>query len=110
MYGLAVFLSSVQRVGLAGEAGASARRLPSTVPPRPQMGYKGMSWAARCGPWRRGAVLKRTAMRMKPSLDFGDAEAIAAACKAAAERAGAPVAIAVVDDAGGLRCSDGLGE
>ena len=40
-------------------------------------------------------------MRMKPSLDFGDAEAIAAACRAAAERAGARVAIAVVDDAGG---------
>ncbi|HLK26416.1 MAG TPA: heme-binding protein [Caulobacteraceae bacterium] len=41
-------------------------------------------------------------MRMKPSLEFKDAEAIAAACRAAAERDGAPVAIAVVDDAGAL--------
>ena len=41
-------------------------------------------------------------MRMKPSLEFVDAEAIAVACRAAAERAGASVAIAVVDDAGGL--------
>jgi glc operon protein GlcG len=41
-------------------------------------------------------------MRMKPSLEFVDAEAIAVACRAAAERAGAGVAIAVVDDAGGL--------
>jgi glc operon protein GlcG len=41
-------------------------------------------------------------MRMKPSLELVDAEAIALACRGAAERAGAHVAIAVVDDAGGL--------
>ncbi|HXQ11548.1 MAG TPA: heme-binding protein [Caulobacteraceae bacterium] len=41
-------------------------------------------------------------MRMEPSLEFADAEAIAVACRAAAEHAGASVAIAVVDDAGGL--------
>jgi glc operon protein GlcG len=41
-------------------------------------------------------------MRMKPSLEFVDAEAIAIACRAAAERAGVRVAIAVVDEAGGL--------
>jgi glc operon protein GlcG len=41
-------------------------------------------------------------MRMKPSLEFVDAQAIALACRAAAERAGVRVAIAVVDDGGGL--------
>ncbi len=41
-------------------------------------------------------------MRMKPSLEFADAEAIAAACRAAAEQQSARVAIAVVDDAGAL--------
>jgi|HubBroStandDraft_4_1064222.scaffolds.fasta_scaffold47378_3 glc operon protein GlcG len=41
-------------------------------------------------------------MRMKPSLELIDAEAIAVACKAAAQHAGARVAIAVVDEAGGL--------
>jgi glc operon protein GlcG len=41
-------------------------------------------------------------MRMKPSLEFVDAEAIGHACKAAAESQGAAVAIAVVDDAGFL--------
>lgn len=41
-------------------------------------------------------------MRMKPSLEFTDAEAIGLACRAAAERTRAPVAIAVVDEAGGL--------
>jgi uncharacterized protein GlcG (DUF336 family) len=41
-------------------------------------------------------------MRLRLSLEFLDAEAIAAACRAAAEREGAGVAIAVVDDAGAL--------
>ena len=41
-------------------------------------------------------------MRTKPSLDLRDADAIAAACRAAAIDAGARVSIAVVDEAGGL--------
>jgi glc operon protein GlcG len=41
-------------------------------------------------------------MRMKPTLEFQDAEAIGAACRAQAERDGARVAIAVVDEAGVL--------
>ena len=52
----------------------------------------------------RGAAAPfwRIAMRMKPCLELVDAEVIASACRAAAERAGARVAIAVVDDGGGL--------
>jgi uncharacterized protein GlcG (DUF336 family) len=41
-------------------------------------------------------------MRMKPTLQFIDAEAIGHACKAAAEQKGAAVVIAIVDDAGSL--------
>lgn len=41
-------------------------------------------------------------MRMKPTLEFADAAAIAAACHDAAVREGARVAIAVVDEAGAL--------
>ena len=41
-------------------------------------------------------------MRTKPSLDLADAEAMSAACLTAAQAAGAPVTIAVVDEAGGL--------
>lgn len=41
-------------------------------------------------------------MRTKPSLDFQDAQTIAAACQAAARRLALNVSIAVVDEAGGL--------
>ncbi len=41
-------------------------------------------------------------MRIKPSLQCDDAEAIAAACDAAARALGVDVSIAVVDDAGAL--------
>lgn len=41
-------------------------------------------------------------MRMKPSLEFADALAIAEACRAAAAEAGCKVAIAVVDEGGVL--------
>src|SRR4051812_39551799 len=39
-------------------------------------------------------------MRTKPTLDFSDAQAIAAACRSAATEMGAKVTIAVVDDTG----------
>jgi uncharacterized protein GlcG (DUF336 family) len=41
-------------------------------------------------------------MRTKPSLDFRDAETIAAACLAAARAIGVNMSIAVVDEAGAL--------
>ena len=48
-------------------------------------------------------------MRMKPSLDLDDAQALAGACLAAAGDLGAAVSVAVVDEAGGLLWFQRLG-
>jgi glc operon protein GlcG len=47
-------------------------------------------------------------MRVKTTIDLGDANDILGACKRMAHEVGAPVSIAIVDDAGVLLCFERL--